>query len=99
MVIRRTTGSSNAPIRKQSLQKYLETLVETIRHGIARRGFYLLMDERLPISRSDPRPSLDDVREFAARHSWKARLLGGCFFFTAEDEEAMRDQLSSPRAR
>jgi len=60
----------------------LEILKKTIAEGIARRGFFLLMDDRFAFVLNRRPMSPSDVAQFAARHGWNAELRAGSVYFT-----------------
>lgn len=77
----------------------LAWLTRTIGDGIARRGFFLLMDDRAALlcrDHADP-AALKRVTRFAARHSWHARCVDGLLLFAASEKIArgMEDTIRS----
>ncbi|MFL6569214.1 MAG: hypothetical protein ACJ8LI_08590 [Chthoniobacterales bacterium] len=69
------------------MRPQLELLVETIRHGISRRGFYILMDDRLALIAGGKATQLAALKAFAARYAWSAELLNGAVVFSPSRSE------------
>ena len=67
----------------------LAGLVAAIQGGIANRGFYFLIDERLKLicgpsyNGYDLRPCLANIVEFANKHGWQAEIAGTAVRFTS----------------
>jgi hypothetical protein len=73
-------------------------LTRTISEGIARRGFFLLIDERLKLISGKMPDSAAKINAFATEHGWKARVLHDAVFFTPDQAEAppVLDDLPDP---
>ena len=78
------------------MEARLSALVQTIEQGIRRRGFFVLMDERLALIAGAQPLALDQITTFAARHGWTAQLAGDRIFFTQKVQPAADGQTEAP---
>jgi hypothetical protein len=63
------------------MKPQLQLLVETIKQGIARRGFYILMDDRLSLIGGEQPVQLAVLSAFAKQHAWSAQIVDRAIVF------------------
>jgi hypothetical protein len=82
-------------------RRRVDNLVEVIREGIARRGFYILLDERAELicgknGDGDWRRDSARIADFARRHGWAADVdLDTIMFWRIDAPAAKLDGLPS----
>jgi hypothetical protein len=83
----KNNGSSGGNI---VMQHEIDELITAIREGIRKRGFYLLMDDRLElIARGDEAQKFPAIQDFAKQHGWAAKQEdGGVLFHNLPNESA-----------